>query len=374
MVNNKEKMFVVNFTGHKNIFGRKYVFLKSNSLPVLMCLRLFIENEVLKIISTNLENTVIYSIPVKSEHNFDFLIDGKFLLEIIKNHKKSDIAVFPKEDIIVFLVDEMTYTYRISSKLEQFPNIPTFSSDTNLPEIDYLVFYSIINRVVKFVSSGMNRPIFNGVYFRHREGNHYVVATDGKKIYEEKLDFEIDKSMNNTIISASFLHLFLNFKKLNANIKLYNWEETVVMEIGNITFISHLIQGRYADYTKAFAFTEDNFYTNFKFKKALFMDTLNAMKKFVSFDTFKSKHKYSHNQLIISSSARGEWGVERKLKIENDKTTEMVYAVNINYFILCLNAFDKDEEITMRIPNTPNIPLLFSCDNRRALLMTLRMI
>jgi len=368
----KFKKFVVNFTDHKDVLKLKTLIPKISALPILHCLRLTVKDQVLKIVCTDLENTAIYSMPVLSEGDFDFIVDSQYLFNLIKNHKKANIKITPIDDQIFFYSEEMHYAYKITSKLSQFPLLPDISIPESAPEVDYPNFYKILSHAINFASRDLQRPLFAGVFFHYNNRKYYVVATDGKKIYEEKLDFKLHKSMRDIVIGSTLIKTFLKFKKLGDVVTTHMQNNHVVLKSGCLTLMGYLVEGKFPDYTKAMTFT-DEAYTNFKFHKSLLLSIHQAIKPFVSYDTSRVKHYYTQNSLNISATQRETDTVICKLEIDNDIDGHSEYGVNINYFILCLNAFDESEEIDLRIPRSSNLPLLMSSGNKCILLMPLRL-
>jgi len=371
---------IINFSEHKNVFNIFKVIPNRNTMVILKSIRMVVKKQVLQIIATNLEEVMIYSMPVISKGKHDFLIDAKYLMNIIQNHKKEDIKIYPKEEVIVFMAGDIVYTYvrSLTLNLGSYPVIPDVSKDTGSVAVNYESFCNSVKSALCFTSNEINRPVYRGVYFNHYDQKQYIVATDGKKVYEEELKYSIDKSMEDVLLIKETIILFLRFKKLCSEMYFYRKESRIMIRAGCLMIISYKPDIKFPDHRKVFEFKDKDLYTNLKFKKSLLLGPSNALKSFVSDDTGKIEHRYSKNLLSLTAKRRGESSVECLINIENNNYSRTIYAVNLPYFIICLNAFDNNEEITLRVSKLNDarssyIPLLFSSGNKRVLLMPLRL-
>ena len=135
---------------------------------------------------------------------------------------------------------------------KQFPMIPDYESD-NYPTIvdNSGNLLKHILYACKFVSKEINRPMFTGVSFTVSDGSVKIAATDGKLIYQHTLKVEtrnigLKYACTLPIKSFDLLKRDKTFQALTIQFDL----NRAILSNGNIEILSHVIEGRYVDYTR----------------------------------------------------------------------------------------------------------------------------
>ena len=109
-----------------------------------------------------------------------------------------------------------------------------------------------LQRVRQAMSTDETRYYLNGVHFHIDEGKLHVVATDGHRLSIARIDNTPDiSSLNNLIVPRKAVGELL--RNLNANdgeIELAFNATRMRARIGDLTFISKLIDGTYPDYER----------------------------------------------------------------------------------------------------------------------------
>jgi len=303
----------------------------------------------------------------------EFLIPVKFFLDIIRNHKASDIHVTVGEEEISIESDGYTYLTKGDNNIRQYPLIPTQLNDY-LMDVDYNSFVKLVKNAVPFASNERNRPIFTGLLFRTIGEKLRAVATDGKTIYDENLTYFDIKAgpLMDIVIPQKALKILGRFKKIQSRILFYyEGGNRIECYFDNIKVISYVIEGTFPDWQKVYPENDEDIYLDFEFNVGQLLDISKKMLPFVSDISYKVNHLYKHNSLVIHTK-NDDVKIVHKIPIVNSNTDWIEYAVNCKYFIKCLSAFNDDEVISLRVSKKWSSVLIFTGKDKIISLMPLR--
>lgn len=238
----------------KNIFleklsyANRFSMSKISSLPVLQGVFLRFNKEKLEIISTNLNDFFYSYFSVASKEKREIVVDGKKIVEFLSFVLDPKIDVEIEENRMVVNGKKSQGVFEVSSASD-FPPLPkttgkktVFDEKTIKEKIPLLIFAA---------AKDENRPVLTGVNFTIKDGQEYMVATDGFRLSlfygEKKEDF------SPMIVSASLLtEITRLYKKGNINLIFSEENKTVSFELEkeNILIISRAIEGEFPPFEK----------------------------------------------------------------------------------------------------------------------------
>lgn len=229
------------------------VISNKNTLPILDFFLMELSDNRLKVTSSDLETTLIGSIPVDNvESEGTIAVPAKQMLDSLKEFSEMPLT---------FMVDDSTWEITLqwrSGKLSipgasavGYPTVPELTEGHKEFKIDVDTLMNGINKTLFATADDEMRPIMNGVYFNFEAEQLTFVATDAHKLVRHTAEFP-------SAVGASFI-----LPKKPANLLkgiLLKEEEDITVafdarnvrfELKNHTFICRLIEGNYPNYNAA---------------------------------------------------------------------------------------------------------------------------
>jgi DNA polymerase-3 subunit beta len=203
----------------------------------------------------------------------------------------------------------------------EYPVIPEFPKENNFT-VKKETFASMLRKTAFAVSKDSQRYVLNGVYFIVEEDLLKMVATDGRRlayVTAEGLGTKIKgKAIVPTKAVNDILRLISAADSKIEDIKIGITENQCAVEIGDITFLSTLIEGVFPNYEQVIPKKTES-----KVKLSV-KDTLSAVKQMalLTGDRLSSdrsaavKFYFSPSMLRISASTAGLGSGEVEMEIE----------------------------------------------------------
>ena len=297
---------------------------KRSNLPILQRVALFNEDGFLTLMATDLEITVRVTSEIAVDCPLGINVHFAQLEKIIKALKNQDIQ-FTQDD-------DNGYLYINGFRLPTVPNME-FPAMPDLSGIRHTFSADLstgIAHTLPFVSKDEFRPTLTGVYFQMYAGAFDMVATDGHILVLHPETLEDNQESYSFIVPPQFLtqvkkhkaHTFAVTEGVNAGF--------IRTEIGNITLVSRLIEGKFpTSYKKCI---EDAPHEENRLEihpKELLPVLQNALiasppvSKEITFDIYHDQYTvYADNyeeglvyEKVLEASARGE---ERPLCVDGE--------------------------------------------------------
>lgn len=293
-----------------------------STLPVLSNFLFETEGDKIKLSSTDLEIAVKCHIKGEIVQEGGITIPAKRFADIIKElSSDADIEIKADEtNQINIKSGKSKFTLMGISKTE-YPVIPEFPKENNFT-IKKDIFASMLKKTVFAVSKDSQRYVLNGVYFIIEEDVFKMVATDGRRLaYVMMAGLETTikgKAIVPTKAVNDMLRLISAADNKIEEINIGIAENQCAVEIGDITFLSTLIEGVFPNYEQVIPKKTES-----KVKLSV-KDTLSAVKQMalLTGDRLSSdrssavKFYFSPNVLRISASTAGLGSGEVEMEID----------------------------------------------------------
>ncbi len=348
-----------------------------NTMPILTnyLIEADEQNNVIKFTATDLEITVVVEFEANIAEGGKTAVSAKNLNEIINSLPESMIHFLLEEDRLKINCERSKFNL-LCAESSQFPLVPQ-KDLTNVITLDAKMFKKMIDNTQFAVSSEINRPIFSGIFWKMSADSQLMVATDGKKIAEFKLNKQIDlpQPVEQIIPTKGFLFLDKVISDDLPEIAVLIESNRVMFAYGNYTIFTHIIEGRFPDYTKAIPTNNNNVLV---INKKKLREAVKRVSLLASEETFKVKLDIADKSLTISSVKREEGEANEKIEDIKYSGEPLTIAFNYRYLIAILTVVESDEiEIRMGKSNEP--ALFFNTEtkedfNARFLLMPLRLV
>lgn len=348
-----------------------------NTMPILTNYLIEVDeqNNIIKFTATDLEITVVVEFEANIIEGGKVAISAKNLNEIINSLPDSMVHFIVDEDMLKIRCDRSKFSL-LCAESSQFPLVPQ-KDMSNVIKLDAKMFKKMIDNTHFAVSTEINRPIFSGIFWKMASDSQLMVATDGKKIAEFKLNKQIDlpQSVEQIIPTKGFLFLDKVISDDLPEIAVLIESNRVMFVYGNYTIFTHIIEGRFPDYTKAIPKNNNNILV---INKKLLREAVKRVSLLASEETFKVKLDIADDSLTINSVKREEGEANEKLDEIKYSGEPLTIAFNYRYLISILSVVESDEiEIRMGKSNEP--ALFFNTEVKedfeaRFLLMPLRLV
>ncbi len=318
-----------------------------STLPVLSNFLFETEGDKIKLSSTDLEIAVKCHIKSEIVEEGGITIPAKRFADIIKE-LSSDAEIEIKADDtnqINIKSGKSKFTLMGIAKSE-YPVIPDFPKENNFT-VKKDVFASMLKKTAFAVSKDSQRYVLNGVYFIVEEGSLKMVATDGRRlayVTTDSINANVKgKAIVPTKAVSDLLRLISAAPENVEDVKIGIADNQCAVEIGDITFLSTLIEGVFPNYEQVIPKkTEARVKLNVK-------DTLAAVKQMalLTGDRLSSdrssavKFYFSPNLLRISASTAGLGSGEVELETEY-KGEPVEINFNPNFIKEVLQNMDED--------------------------------
>lgn len=338
---------------------------KNSSLPILNNILIEAKDGNIKLVTTNLEIGIVYSVRGKVEDEGVFTVDSRVISDYVAllPNKRVDI----KKDEKALMIETENYKTKIlGQEAEEFPLIPNIEKDF-FYKVNAMELKEALSQVIFAVSTSETRVELSGVLFVFNEGKLLIVSTDSYRLAEREIDVEVgvkNSDIGKIIIPAKTIQEVIRVlsgvrdgdvsEDDMKNVKFYVSENQIMFSFGPVELISRLIEGQYPDYkqiipnsnkTKAVV-GKDDLVRAIKMASLFSKTGVND----VNLDFPKGKNA------VVVSSVSGQTGeniTELSAEVDGDDNGVVV---NYRYFLDGLNNFDSENILIEIIDNnTPCI-------------------
>ncbi len=224
-------------------------------LPILQNILLKAEGNSCTLSATNLEVSIITTIPIEQQEDGVVTIPMKAFLHFLQYNSDDRVVIEVKEGTHVHLHSKKAKAVLIGEDAKGFPHISSIQSETQFT-LPLTPLLSALHFVTFTSAKTMTRPVLSGVLWASTEKNLTIVATDSYRLSEYV--FEIPNLPNGiqSIIPARFLDevrgvmgvIQSTLKEEVMTIRMNT--QQIEMHIGSTTLSSRLIEGKFPDYTQ----------------------------------------------------------------------------------------------------------------------------
>ncbi len=311
-------------------------------------------NDKINISATDLEVGFITSLPATIEQDGDITVVAKKLLEIIKRVPPCNLIfeLLENNNIKIYSKDK-----GINSVINihgipriDFPEIrkPVEEKYFEFPQKD---FKNMIKRTLYAVSHEETRYYLNGTYLE-KEGEYIkMVSTDSRRLAYIHKNYPINEPDFGLIIPIKILNQLLKVLGDQGNLKIAIGEKQIFFEIGDMYFVSNLLDGNFPDYKKVIPETHDirlNLNTQ---------EVLSIVERVSPMSDFRQQIvlKLASGELTVYAINPDLGKVEDKIQIEYDGP-EIQIGFNFRYLADALREIETDNFVFDIIsPNNPTV-------------------
>lgn len=227
-------------------------------LPILEDFLFKIQNNILTIIATDMESTIVKRIDVTSDENGSIAVPGKILLDTLKALPQQPITFSINPETKAIEITSAYGKYKLSGEDgDDFPDIshPEFEDDIKFSSE---ILLNGINHTLFATSNDELRLAMNGVFFKVEKNNLTLVATDAHKLVKCSFSKVESKNRASFILPKKSLNLLKSALSADEPVKMMVNETNAFFSFNNTTLICRLIDARYPDYNAVIPLNNPN--------------------------------------------------------------------------------------------------------------------
>lgn len=305
---------------------------KKSALPILNNFLLIAENDVLRVMATDLENFLSLEVKAQVDHEGKVAVNADKLTNIVKGLPSASIYFELKEDQLLVSGGRSRFKLSILDP-EDFPDFPQVVATAELPSVDIL---KAIDKVEYAISKDDARYALQGLYIHEVDGKTHFVGSDGHRLalYWKNSSFPVElliprKSLK---VMGGLLRGYIGNLKSGK-------DESFAHFLGEGWSLSvRLLEGDYPDYLSVIP---TRFNHSVLINRGEFLESLKRLSAIAESSAFPVKCSFADNLLILEIS-EPEYGEGRdELDVEyTDEPVEVGF--NGKYLIEALDSFETE--------------------------------
>ena len=288
-----------------------------------------------RILSTDMETSVIVDLAASIEKNGSVVIFGKRFSEIISNLPNEDISLAVSADHLLKIKSlnkgiKALFSLKGLAKSE-FPEVPKTSND-GVFKIEQKILKTCIRKVILSASNDDMRFVLNGILFNVKRDRIKLVATDGRRLSVISSAIKGPAQEKNVIVSKKVLTEIEKMLGMEGECQLGIAENQIFFHFENVTVISRLIEGDFPDFQQVIPASHD---LEIVFNKEELLTATRRVSLMVNENFKKLTITMDDEKAVFDSQDPdiGEAFEEVKIKSKNRAIKEN-FAISFNSFFL----------------------------------------
>ena len=245
------KFIVSSSTLFSHLQAISRVINSKNSLPILDCVLIELQEGTLTMTASDNETTLSTTIEVSEyEGEGAFAISSKTILEALKENPEQPLDFNVNLETLAISVTYQNGNYSlIGQDAMEFPRLKQLSPNVVNLTIGAETLLSGINRSVFATADDELRPVMNGVYFDITPQDITMVASDGHKLVRNKSFAVVSNEKAAFILPKKPANLLKNLLPKEQGDVMINFDDSnALFTLENYQMNCRLIEGRYPNY------------------------------------------------------------------------------------------------------------------------------
>ncbi len=228
------------------------------TLPILQNVLIRAEGETCTLSATNLELSIVTSLPVKIEREGAITVPAKAILNFVQYNQDENLLLESSEGTQLKLKSNHAKATIAGEAESGYPVIASIEGKTSLSLAARPLIHAL-SLVTFACAKTTSRPVISGVYMRLESGTITLVGTDSYRLSEYKLPVENAEATLSCIIPAKFLEELRSVissqlgKEQDADkfmVSIHLSAQQIEATVGPTKLVSRLIDGKFPDYAQ----------------------------------------------------------------------------------------------------------------------------
>ena len=218
-------------------------------LPILEDFLFTIEDGKLTVAATDLETSVITSLPVNADGNGVVAVPARILIDTLKALPQQPVTFTVNDDNYGIEITSAYGKYKLAGENGgDYPDLPT-PSEADEISVSALNLLEGINKTLFATSTDELRPAMTGVFCQIDFSKLTMVATDAHKLVKYQLSDVTGEVTSNFIVPKKALNLLKGaLPSTDEQVAVSFDKANAFFQYGDTTMACRLIDARYPDY------------------------------------------------------------------------------------------------------------------------------
>ena len=295
------KFIVSSSTLFSHLQAISRVINSKNSLPILDCVLIELQEGTLTMTASDNETTLSTAIEVSEyEGEGAFAISSKTILEALKENPEQPLDFNVDLETLAINVNYQNGNYSLMGQdAIEFPRLKHLSNGMVNMTISADILLSAINRCIFATADDELRPVMNGVYFDITPQDVTMVASDGHKLVRNKSFSVTSNEKAAFILPKKPANLLKNLlPKEQGDVTISFDDSNALFNLENYQMNCRLIEGRYPNYNSVIP--QNNPHKAI-IDRASFISALRRVSVFSSQASSLIKMTLDENQMTVSA-------------------------------------------------------------------------
>ncbi len=323
---------------------------KKNSLPILSNILIEAKENTLTLSSTDMDISIIEKIDCNVFEDGATTINSQILYDIVRKiDESSEIEIISNNGKLLTLRASGSRFSLACLPKEDYPIIEQDNSGSSI-SINSKILFKLIDKTKFAISNEETRYFLNGLYFNinHEDNTNVVtlVGTDGHRLakFSHNLESDINEIPGVIIPKKTIYELSKLLSEIDDNVEILINSNKVIFFIGNIIFISKLIDGSFPDYKRVIPKDNSNI---LKINREILLSAVDRVSTIANEKSPVIKFKLFKNVLNLNTVNNESSTASEDLNI-NYEGDEIEIGFNSKYIMDIVNNLE-DEEISINL-------------------------
>lgn len=320
------------------------------TLPILTGIKIDAKEEGIILTGSDSEISIEISIPkevdgeeiVTIAETGSVVLPGRFFVDIIKKLPGKDVKLSTNEQFQTLITSGHSEFNLSGLDPDQYPLLPQVSQDDAI-QLPIKVLKNVTAQTNFAVSTSETRPVLTGVNWLIQDNELICTATDSHRLAVRKLKLEDEDIENKNVIIPGKALAELNKIVTDSedDINIFFASNQVLFKVGNINFISRLLEGHYPDTSRLFP---ENYETKIEMSNSDFYHAIDRASLLAREGGNNVIKLSTGNQEVELSSTSPEIGtVKEDVDANSVEGSSLKISFNSKYMMDALKAIDNDE-------------------------------
>ena len=319
------------------------------TLPILTGIKIEVKNNEVILTGSDSEISIEITIPkqvdgetiIEIAETGSVVLPGRFFVDIIKKLPGKELKLSTNEQFQTLITSGHSEFNLSGLDPDQYPLLPQVSRDDAI-QLSVKVLKNVIAQTNFAVSTSETRPVLTGVNWLIQDNELICTATDSHRLAVRKVALEDDSENKNVIIQGNALSELNKIMSDNEDdIDIFFASNQVLFKVGNVNFISRLLEGHYPDTSRLFP---ENYEIKLGIDNGEFYHAIDRASLLAREGGNNVIKLSTGNELVELSSTSPEIGtVNEEVKASNVDGGNLKISFNSKYMMDALKAIDNDE-------------------------------
>lgn len=313
----------------------------NNIISILDNFLFQLDNNILKVMSSDVENTMLVEIEVSSNDKGAIAVPAKKLLENLKYIPEQPLLVSINEDSRVLEFNTTNGNYKLAGfDANEFPKMPEIV-DAKTVKMPSAVFEKAIQSTLFAIGNDDQRKAMTGMYCQFDQDGATFVSTDAQKLVRYKRRDVVSTDTFNFILPKKVLNqLKSNISGAQDELELIFNKNNCAFKIDKLYIICRLIDAVFPEYNNVIPTDNQNIMT---VNREEVLNSLKRLAPFTNQSTHQINFKIEGSNLTTSASDIdfNSEGIEQNTIVY--KGEDMAIGFNSKYLSEILQTIQNDE-------------------------------